>query len=1070
MLLLGFITHFIMCLNPYLPLWLSPVAFEFVERTTGDLPATMTDGGSTIISQVWAAMISSLQMQTYSGLLAFAALAVFLCIALAGLAYVFSLAASQDTEKRSEYECGFAPFDSATRHPFEVHFYVVGILFLIFDVEIALLFPWVLTVEASGVFSYLMMFQFVYILAVGFHYEWKRGALIWPARYSPSRLTVASAKWFSFLLLIFVTDLPVELLLLAPAVGSDVKKEKEKDTIDEDPADAGAKFKRIEKYKYTPIYGPHPENSPYHIFWAAREDACRPVFGPLAKQRPPHLDVVQNLEQTRRDHDWQRHHLLQQTEVTVFLRSYARRRWLRRLWWTRRAPYNDKKRLMLKNAPIWKRVFIYLALFVLVFLVLLALSLVWEAIAGDFHKNGKRAFFALLVNIQNHFSTTLPTFNQWERITQITFSLLMMGPWFVVRYAITHWESLAAVALIYTRLITFAFGRGSRAKVRRLWAVKWKRDKWFWDWEDWIASRGGVEWEKIPSKFHPDKGRRDEQHDEYVMYTGATNRRTWMDNWSSPFMFALLSVDEANYFLSALYPVANYGRELLVALLPELVLMAMVIYLIKVVGIELGRGRLKKALAIESLAAAQEGMVFVVWLYLLQIHFVETTAVLSGYFFWTSGIIVSKFFVAVTSLFITCASENFVRHNVRHLLEYPIMLLLAILLLLCLVGANNLITMFLCIGGFSICLYVLILFDVYARITREAAMKYFYLSAMSAGLIIFGTFLLYSATGTSMFSDLRWAFLSRADINPITSSIGLAFIILGLFFKLSAFPAHLWAVEVYEGSPAPVMAFFLLPIKMAVLLVFVRALNTAFIGLAYLWLPCVSIACAGSLLWGAFAALYERKISRFLGYASINQLGYLLLNIACDTDEAMRALYIYLLLYVIMSGGFLFVYMHARRKGRLGLLYISDFRGFAVQERVLSWSLTVFLFSSVGIPPLVGFHAKYIVLVAAMQKELFLLAGIGIAVGLLSAYYYLQFVTSFQFEEQNRVIPARCALSEDERLTVSYVEAALWISPFLGPTILPVFQVIAEAASVCAAADVAPAIGGVTVSTAGSDM
>lgn len=95
------------------------------------------------------------------------------------------------------------------------------------------------------------------------------------------------------------------------------------------------------------------------------------------------------------------------------------------------------------------------------------------------------------------------------------------------------------------------------------------------------------------------------------------------------------------------------------------------------------------------------------------------------------------------------------RRNVRHLLEYPVMLLLAILLLLCLVGANSLMTVFLCIGGFSICLYVLILFDLYARVTREAAMKYFYLSAMSAGLIIFGTFLLYSTTGTAMFADLR---------------------------------------------------------------------------------------------------------------------------------------------------------------------------------------------------------------------------------------------------------------------------------------------------------------------------
>jgi NADH-quinone oxidoreductase subunit N len=141
---------------------------------------------------------------------------------------------------------------------------------------------------------------------------------------------------------------------------------------------------------------------------------------------------------------------------------------------------------------------------------------------------------------------------------------------------------------------------------------------------------------------------------------------------------------------------------------------------------------------------------------------------------------------------------------------------------------------------------------------------------------------------------------------------------------------------VYEGSPAPVLAFFLLPVKVAVLITFARLLNTAFIGLSNYWLPCVAIACAGSLLWGAFAALYERKISRFLGYASINQLGYLLMGIACDTDEALRSMYGYLIPYIMMSGGFLFIYIHTRRRGTLSMLYISDFRGFAVQERVLS--------------------------------------------------------------------------------------------------------------------------------------
>jgi NADH-quinone oxidoreductase subunit N len=361
-------------------------------------------------------------------------------------------------------------------------------------------------------------------------------------------------------------------------------------------------------------------------------------------------------------------------------------------------------------------------------------------------------------------------------------------------------------------------------------------------------------WLSIPSKRHPDMGQTDEQHDEYVLHIdrilrGEEETYQFRRFGLFPLVISSAAVDDLSCCINSnLATAAAYGAELLTALLPEVTLLSMLVYLIKVIGIELGYGRRKKPLAIETLAAAQEALAFVIWLYLLQVYFTETTPILGGYFFWTSGIVVSKFFVAITSFFILHASEDFLRRNRRHLLEYPVMLLLAILLLLCLIGANNLMTVFLTIGGFSICLYVLILFDVYARTTREAAMKYFYLSAMSAGLIVFGTFLVYSTAGTVMFADLRWIFLTAANNINLVSGAGLAFLLFGLFFKLSAFPAHLWAVEVYEGSPAPVMAFFLLPVKMAVLFLFVRLLNTAFIGLADLWLPCLAVACAGSLL------------------------------------------------------------------------------------------------------------------------------------------------------------------------------------------------------------------------------
>jgi NADH:ubiquinone oxidoreductase subunit 3 (subunit A) len=137
--------------------------------------------------------LSSQYAQTYFSLVIYIFLAFALCGILAGVAYLLSLSTAQETEKRSEYECGFAPFDSATRLPFDVHFYLVGILFLIFDVEVALLFPWILSLRTVGWFGFYNMMAFLFILSVGFLYEWKRGALLWPTRYSKSQAALAGS-------------------------------------------------------------------------------------------------------------------------------------------------------------------------------------------------------------------------------------------------------------------------------------------------------------------------------------------------------------------------------------------------------------------------------------------------------------------------------------------------------------------------------------------------------------------------------------------------------------------------------------------------------------------------------------------------------------------------------------------------------------------------------------------------------------------------------------------------------------------------------------------------------------
>lgn len=161
------------------------------------------------------------------------------------------------------------------------------------------------------------------------------------------------------------------------------------------------------------------------------------------------------------------------------------------------------------------------------------------------------------------------------------------------------------------------------------------------------------------------------------------------------------------------------------------------------------------------------------------------------------------------------------------MLEFSVVILIGVLLLLILVSANNLMLLFLSLAGFSLNLYILVLYDGADAASREASLKYFYLSTLSAGMILFGILLIYTTVGDATYYAIRFYMDSPTDSHARTVlSAGVLFILLGFFFKLSAFPGHLWAVEVYEGSPQPVMAFFILPVKVAVFVTFLRLINT----------------------------------------------------------------------------------------------------------------------------------------------------------------------------------------------------------------------------------------------------
>jgi NADH-quinone oxidoreductase subunit N len=238
----------------------------------------------------------------------------------------------------------------------------------------------------------------------------------------------------------------------------------------------------------------------------------------------------------------------------------------------------------------------------------------------------------------------------------------------------------------------------------------------------------------------------------------------------------------------------TYAEQILICLLPEVTLTLVISYVLTILAIELGKGRAKKDLAFDSIYALQDGLAYVAILYTIQLILGDTEALFNGYLLTSTYVITLKLLTVISGRFILDSSELYMENHSRHLLEYPLVLTLAILFMLLLVGAGHLISAFLALVGFSLNLYVLILFDAPTAVAREAGVKYFYLSTFSSGLILYGVFLMFFVLGTGHFREIGQLLATTPELLENGQHLlqyAILFLLIGLFFKLSAFPGHL---------------------------------------------------------------------------------------------------------------------------------------------------------------------------------------------------------------------------------------------------------------------------------------
>jgi NADH-quinone oxidoreductase subunit N len=319
------------------------------------------------------------------------------------------------------------------------------------------------------------------------------------------------------------------------------------------------------------------------------------------------------------------------------------------------------------------------------------------------------------------------------------------------------------------------------------------------------------------------------------------------------------------------------------------------------------------------------------------------------------------------------------------------------------VAADNLITLFLGLEWFSISLYILCAISIERLPALEAGLKYLIVGSFSSAILLFGSAFVYGATGEIGFEEIATA---AGEAERLFFVAGLAMILVGLAFKASAAPFHMWTPDVYQGAPTPVTAFMSAATKVAALVLTMRLLVVAFPGEEELWTIALAVIVCMSLAWGNLAAIVQTDVKRMLAYSSISHAGFLLMPVAIGTGLGGRALLYYLMSYAAMSVG-AFAVVAARERELARPVGFAELSGLGWERPFLGLAMAVFMFGFIGLPPAGLFLGKFYVFSAAVDRGWTWLAIVGVVATVVSIYYYLGVVRAMYMQPgEMRVAPA----------------------------------------------------------------
>ncbi len=364
-----------------------------------------------------------------------------------------------------------------------------------------------------------------------------------------------------------------------------------------------------------------------------------------------------------------------------------------------------------------------------------------------------------------------------------------------------------------------------------------------------------------------------------------------------------------------------------------------------------------------------------------------------------------KFLLILGAIIIFQYTYQHLNYLNRLKIEYFSISILGLVGTMVMISAYSLLMLYLGIELLSLALYALIGFNKHSGLSSEAAIKYYVLGAMSSGILLFGISLIYGFTGSINYFEIADQIrnINSNSIQYLGIIFGIIFITASLCFKFGAAPFHIWVPDIYQGSLISTTILLSTLPKIAVFIVFLKLYFIPFMALEYVWSDILIFIGIASIIIGSIFALTQENIKRLLAYSAISNIGFIILAMALVSNDGLHASLYYTIVYSFTALASFGVVTHITSNSH-GIEDISDLAGLSKTHPYFAILILITMLSSAGIPPLIGFHAKLMVIQALINNSYILLSIIVVLMTVVSAYYYLRVIKTVYFEERENLI------------------------------------------------------------------